>query len=541
MRFYATEIDATKPAGASRAFVKTWGGRAWGPPGRLAAPGSDTATVRASDMGYRTLEADAGGLQLYPATLDQAFAMDRVVNLSPTASGVAAGAGQMILANPAGRYDTLAAAWVSDARPARAYLGAKVYDPTRGYFQDPARATLAQVFGGFALQWYLTESALIVPLRDPSYWLERPIQANRYGGSGGYDGHAGLANTPKPKARGGTVTHPIRNVRPVLLDPTTHTYQCSDAAGGIAQVYEAGAPVFTYQANTSNLFSGSTTTGYYRTDTSRTCFQLNPAGGAPVGEITADVWGDFPTAGAVSNADSLLRYLLAEDAAIPSGNLDTSTFTGAAYTAGVHFHPDDKETGIQAAGRLLQSIGARLVSKRDGRLALLVLRAVPATATPVARYSRATAMSITPEPVDPPAWRIQMAYKRNNTRQAAGVSAAVTGAQLAFINGPGESAAWTSAATATAYPRAQDIGPIGGALMLSADASTVAAGIGGLIGERRRRVWVELPAEDAIARDIGDVVQVTWPLDDLRSGRLGMVLGDRIRAQDGTCTLLVVL
>jgi hypothetical protein len=380
-----------------------------------------------------------------------------------------------------------------------------------------------------------------VPLRDSSYWLERPIQANRYGGSGGYDGHAGIANTPKPKARGGTAGNPIRNVRPVLIDPATHTYQCSDAAGGIVQVYEAGAPVFTFQADTSNLFAGSTTTGQYRTDNSRACFQINPAGAAPAGEITADVWGAFPVAGAVSAADAVTRYLLAEDAALPSANLNTATFIGANYTAGVYFHPDDNETGVQASDKLLRSYGGCLVGQRDGRLALLLLRAIAATATPVASYSPSNVITLTPDPVDPPAWRIQVAFKRNHTRQTAGVSAAVTGAQLAFVNGPGESAAWASGTVAAAYPRAQDIGPIGGALMLSADATAVAAALGAWLGERRRSVWLEVPAEDGTAREIGDIVRVVWPLDDLRSGKLGRVMGDRIRTQDGTLRLRVVL
>lgn len=539
MRFYAIETDITKPGPGTYTYTKGWGVRAWGTQSRRPGDGASSSVLRASDTGYRTRTADAGGLVVFPVAVDYALAFERAVSVGPSESTVTVGAGQLSAANVNGRYDSLVAGWVTDGKAAKVYTGAKTYDTTRGYWVDPPRASLSQIFGGLALQWYTSDTALVLPVRDPSYWLESPYQANRYTGGGGYAGHSSIGNYPLPRTRGGTAGNPVRNVRPVLIDPTTHTYQYTDGPGTVVAVYEGANPVYTFQADTTNLFAGTTTTGQYRTDNSRGCFQITPAGAAPAGEITADVTGAFPTAGAVSALDSIARYMVAEDAAVPSANIDTASFTGASYTAGLYFHPDDKETTVQALDRLLSSVGARLVAKRDGRLAFMLLR--DPVGVPVASFGPHNIMAVQIDQVDVPAYRITVAYKKNNTLQTTGVSAGATAAQRAFVAGPGERKTWVSTTVLAAYPKARDIGPIGGALMLAADAQTIADAMGALLGVRRRIAWVEVPAELGLAVDMGALVRVTWPADDLVAGRIGQVLGDRLRTQDGTIRLRVLL
>lgn len=539
MQFFAIETDATFPGDGTYAFTKGYAVAPWPLLSRRPGNGASITGVRMSDTGYRTREADAGGLVAYPVAVDAALTLDRTVGLLATDSALATGAGVISAANWNGAYDAFVAGWVTDGRAVRVYRGAKVYDTTRGYWTDPPRADLAQVFGGLGLQWTATDSVVTLPIRDPSYWLEQPIQAARYSGAGGYNGHAGLANTPRPKARGGTAGNPIRNVRPVLIDPTTNTYQCSDGPCQIIAVYEGANPVYTFQANVANLFSGTTTTGSYRTDTANGAFQIAPAGGAPAGEITADVVGDFPVAGAVSALDSLARYLITEDSAVPAGSVNTATFTGLSYTAGVYCHPDDRDTGATVLDRLLRAAGARLVTRRDGRLALFVLRA-PA-GVPVAAFGESNAMGVQVETLGAPAWRVTVGYRNNHTIQTSGVSAGATAAQRAFVGTPGESVAWFSTSVLSAYPRAADVARIGGALLLSTDAQAVADAMGALYGVRRRVVWVDTPAEVGAAVDLGDVVRVTWPAENLASGQIGVVVGDRLRSQEGMITLRVLV
>lgn len=538
MLFFAIEIEAYQPGSATRIYTKGWGVRPWGPPSRRANPAPATVTICASDCGYRTRESDPGGLVPYPALLDQAFALDRVVNMEPTSSSVAAAAGQVILANPNGHYDAVAAALNADGRPMRVYLGAKLRDEARGYYVDPPKGDLTLVFEGVATPWALGDGALTVLWRDPTYLLQQPIQSNTYTGGGGYYGHAGLTGAPKPKARGGVAgSYPIRNVTPVLIDPATNTYQYSDGPGQVVAIYEAGNAVFTFQADTANLFSGSTTAGSYRTDDARACFQL---GSTPVGEITCDVVGDFPVHGPLTNWADIAYYLLLEDAAIPAANLLKASFdyyvTAYDYTAGIYIDPTNRETGVQALDRILTSGGAKLIPRRDGKLAMWAPQSY--SAVPALRLSPSNIIDIRAEALPPPPWRIAMIYNRNHTRQAAGVSAAASATRRAYIAGPGDTVAWYSSDVAANYARPRDL-TIGTALLVSWEAQLVADHLGAYFGQRRRSYWVTVPVEIGIAREIGDKVTLVYPKDDLRAGQDGWISGDRIRSTDGTMQLRI--
>jgi len=52
---------------------------------------------------------------------------------------------------------------------------------------------------------------------------------------------------------------------------------------------------------------------------------------------------------------------------------------------------------------------------------------------------------------------------------------------------------------------------------------------------------VTLPAGTALLRDLGDVVRLTWPADGLRASALGQVVGESLRASEGTASLLVLV
>jgi hypothetical protein len=76
--FYAMELVVVLPATGSLTGLQTWNSGAWNslPWDSLASssfsPG-DTATIRASDVGYRTLASDPDGVVSYPPVLIEAF------------------------------------------------------------------------------------------------------------------------------------------------------------------------------------------------------------------------------------------------------------------------------------------------------------------------------------------------------------------------------------------------------------------------------------------------------------------------------------
>lgn len=576
MIFYAVELTAFLHAGTPVVPDMSWLATPYLALNQTASVLADTTTViRASDIGYRTLESDPGGLVTYPPLLTSAFSMSRSVNLDPTQSGVGAAWGALTLANPDGEFDSYAESWNSDGRPIKILYGAKPFDTTRGYFTDPGYANLTVAFTGMATPWFLSDTNLQVPLRDATYWLDRNLQTSVYAGTGTYEGTADLAGKPKPKARGGTISAPIRNVTPLLIDTTLQIYQYTDGPGTVVSLYEGGATVIPFQADTANLYVGSASPGQYRTDNSRGLFQL---GSTPQRTITADVTGAFPVAGVVTAAGQIARYLMTEEANLPAENINTATFTAAtgastdfslgylsaptlaltttqqavamtdpvAAISGVWFSSDDIIDGATAVDRVLSSIGAQLVPARDGTLRLIRLAALAANAAPVLRLTTANCVSIVPRAlpsgVSPPPFRFRVAYSHNYTVQTSGVSPSATAGQAQFVAAADRYSSYVNLDVLSKYRRPNDTQPVGaGALLQSGDAQTVANNLGALWSTRRRLYDVTVPVLIGLALETGDVVSLNYPLEDLRGGKLGQIVGEQFALQNATIIFSVLV
>jgi hypothetical protein len=544
-QFYAVEIDTYVPAVGGAAAAAAHGTRAHGTP---ADPSSAEVygTIRASDTGYRGRSTDSGGMRVFPPLLASAFAIDRRVDLDPVGTGSAVAWGSVSLANPNGQWDSVVASQNSDGRAVRIYSGRKAFDPARGIWTDPAFADLALAFSGLATPWALTEITLDVPLRGAEYWLTQPLQSALYGGTGGLDGGADLTGLPKPKTRGGTSGNPVQNVPAVLVDPTNRIYQYSDGPGMVVAVAEGGDQTnIVFQTDVSDLYTGSTTPGHYRTNNARGLFQL---GSTPVRTITADVTGAFPVAGTQTTLAAIVRYLLTEDTKLPAGNLDTTSFAAIdsayPYLAGLYFGPAPV-AGLDAAGAALAGAGMKMVPLRTGALSVLPMEP-PGTHTPVATFTTANTVSVTPIPlpanVSPPPFRFRVGYAQNYNPNTTDVSPAVTSMdRKSFLAAQFRYAGWSSGAVLTQYRRPNDPAPLPGPLLVLADAQAVANRLGALWGVRRRLYSVVLPRDVAIAREFGDTVTLVHPLDDLRAGQPGVVVGEQIRSADATITLMVLV
>jgi hypothetical protein len=544
--FFAVELDVFKPGTSTVTINQGWATRPRGTLAQFPDAISDSTTIRASDLGYRSLASDSIGCQVYPPILNQAFAVDRRMNLDPAQPGVAAAWGSIQLSNIEGDYNAIASSWNSDGRNVKILYGTKTRDTVRGVWVDPSYATLQLAFTGVATPWFLTEDFLNVPIRDASYWIERLLQSTQYAGTGTYEGPAILTGVPKPKARGGTAGNPIKNVTPTLVDPTNRIYQYNDAAGTVVTLYEGGnAGTITFQANVTDLYTGTTNAGQYRTDNSRGLFQL---GSSSVAEITADVTGAFPAAGAVSNPVTIVRYLLAEDMVLPSGNMDVTSFTNGAtafpYTAGVYFGSNEILDGATALSRVLSGFGGALIPTRTGLLRFIGLRAIPGGTNPVATFSTANVVSLTPQnlppTLDPPPYRFRVGYNHNYTVQTTFLAAA-TQAQIQFAKKSDSFSSSSSGTVLTSYRRPNDPQPVVGCLLSATDAQTVANDFGTLWFTRRRLYAATVPLSVGLAREFGDVVTVVWPMDDLASGKLGQIVGEQFLSQDATITLLVLV
>lgn len=539
--FVVVEIDAYLPASGSAGLSQdAYGAVPWSGLSRLSYSLETYTTTLVSDRGYRTSPAD-GAIAVYPPGLNSAFQISRSLALDPTQQAAGAGWGSVTLSNVDGRYNSLASRQNSDGRGVRVYAGNKVFDPARGYFADPPRSSLRILFIGMARNWFLNDTALSVPIRDASYWTERTVQRSLYGGSSGLDGGIDLTGRPKPRVRGN-----VYNIAPILIDATNRIYQWTDAAGGtILGLYEGGAQTIASQGDVADLYSGSTNAGSYRTCNALGLFQL---GSPAVHQITVDALA-AKTASMANNSGvgELLRGLLIDDLAVPSNYLNLAALTSfaAANKQISGYYLTEPTSGDALIGQIAASVAAMVFPMRDGRLSVYTPRDLDPNTTPVALLNRTVAVSCAPialpTNLDPPTYRWQVGYQHAYTVQTSDLGGSITPARKQAISVADRFAVAQSNAAVLAYRRPNDPPQLVTLLTNAVEAAPIASALVALWGVRRRLYQVTVPVAIGLLLEIGSVVRLTWPLDDLVGGRLGQIVGDTYSGGDATITYQVLV
>ncbi len=145
--------------------------------------------------------------------------------------------------------------------------------------------------------------------------------------------------------------------------------------------------------------------------------------------------------------------------------------------------------------------------------------------------------------IDPPPYRLRLAYQHNYTVQTSDLntSTAVPATRIQFLQSPDTYASWSSNLILQRYRRPNDPAPFGGGLLVLAEAQVVVNELGDLFGGRSRLYDAVLPVAVGLAIDLGDPVNLVYPMDDLRNGRYGQVVGEQFRSGDATLTLRILV
>lgn len=543
MLFFASELEVFRPGGSSAMVGFTYGEDAHAARPPVATTASDYLTLRTSNIGYVTPRTDSVGTLVYPPLLDQAFTIDSAVDLSLAGTKTAVSWGSIrIMNDPESVFDTTT--HNCDGRAVRVIMGRKTYDATRGIWVNPSYSAMAELFSGLAEPWQPDETGLTIPVRDATVWTERELQNNVFAGTGTVEGTANMVGRPKPKLRGGTGAFPVLNISPILIDPITNVWAFNDGPGLLTNVYENGAAVYTYDGDTTDLWTGSTSAGAFRTDSSKGLFQL---GTPKPGQITCDAVGSFPFAGLQTSIANVARYLLTEDMAIPDANIDLDSFATLnairPYKAGWYWDGSSPVVGADAVALFLASVGARLGVSRSGKLRAIPLQAVTTGTTPINTYTADHIVSVKrqtlPAEIATPPMRLRWGYGHNHTVMTSSINPTVTDTYRKFLMTEDNWALWSS--VSTAYRRQSDPAPLTTALLDATEAATMVNVFGDLWGVARKLMRIELPVSLGIRNQIGDVIVVTFPSDGLDAGQLGTVVGESMNSQDSTTTLLVLI
>ena len=442
----------------------------------------------------------------------------------------------------------------------------------RAIFIDPPYSSLQPAFNGVAGSWTLDDKTLTIPLRDASYWLERPLLRSTYAGSGQYEGTTALGGTLKPLAigaepgGGGIPGYGILNVTPVLIDPAALIYHFSDGGGVIQALYEGGyTGGITNAGDVADLYVGSTPSGQYRTCGVKGCFQL---GSTPVYAITCDVIGRTSSGVPVGDVLSVAYYALVNICGMPP-ELIGSTVDGRGATVlaqvgpspltyltgrngcGVFLGPNDNPQGVDLMTRLLAPVGLKLVTCRDGKLRGFLLAALPGSPTIKATLNSRTVVDITlqslPADVDPPPYRVRVGYNDNYTVQTSAISPLAAAARVQYLASTGSISQANSTNLTAAIARPNDPPLITGSIVrpqvgsAASVALATATELAALWGVRRRLYAITVPFSVGVVLDYGDVVTVTLPFDDLTGGKNGQVVGYSYRSADATIILKVLV
>lgn len=418
-------------------------------------------------------------------------------------------------------------------------------------YADPPLANTSVLLAGLGAGWVVDETEVRLSLRDPSYWLEQEADGSLYAGTGGLEGTEALENKRKPRLRGGTAAHPVREISPVLVDPVNGIYQVSDATGGIVNLYERGlGGSITFAGAVSDISAAAPQPGTYTVEQSGRGLFFRLGTFPPAGVITVDAWGAFPDATTPSTAAAVALQLLLQDLSVPSAYVDSASFSTLAasnpWTAGVWLGSDESIDGTELVGTLLRSSAARLIPRRDGRLAAIPFGPIPGGATPSATFTTAQIIDCAarqlPAPMSPPPFRIRVAWGKNYTVQTSSLAPSLNGDRIQELAEPWRVAASGNANVSLRWRRASDPPLVETALTNGTNAASLATGLASLwcVGAGRLFYDVTVPLQLALAREIGDVIQVQYP-GPLAAGSLGRIVGEQIRFSDNVATLQVLI
>lgn len=494
-------VEATVQSGAGDA--ETLGGRMAFARGEAPLMGSEgdpstagQSTLRWSDRPYITEPTDLPPDTYYEARATQPLSITRNIMIAPVTTVDGAQRASVVLENGDGALSSTIVSQAIDGQPVTVKVGSEglAYDE----FVAP--------FVGSGVQFQSDERTVTLLLRDNSYLLDVPVQPNRYAGTGTYEGTSDMEGTPIPLLMG-----KCRNVEPRLVDPANQIYQVNDGAvQAITAVYDQGVAL-TDQGDTGDLYSGSTTSGNYRTDESRGLFQIETT---PTGRITADAEGDDGD-GYVSTIAEIALRLLRDKAGTPARYFNLGSFASLALdvtgTAGIYLR--DVTSGREVLSRLMRGIGAIWYCNRAGQITVKRMAAPSesdiAIELDVNNVIRLRKIAL-PSGIYPPTWRWMINFQRNWTVQTSDLAGSVTTSRRQFLELSWRTANASDTSVQTKHLNATDAGPIDSYLDEEADAASLASDLQSLHGPDRQMFEATVDSR-GLDVEMNDSVRLAWP------------------------------
>lgn len=470
------------------------------------------ATVVASTHGYNSQAADTPASTHFPPIMAEGFnfgaklfeGTDPVVG-GKTASVDLAGRGTVILADPAGELDSAARSYCWDGRELAIWRGSN----------SAAFSTWTRVAKLTTEGLYYGQSSKTMRLRDMQWRLYGArLLDQRYDGTGGINGDAGVSGQLRPQAYGR-----VFNVLPRLIDATNFVYQWHDRAVSSFTAARDGASTLVIDGDSADLtalLAASISTGHVRTCNALGLIRL---GATPGLSFRIDGYGDAYSVNAttyVETRGAIVRRLATTRGSAPfadSSELDTVAFSllDSRQPWPVGFWFDGDISVGDAIDTVMMGCAGWWFVGLDGLLTVSDLRA--ADVTPDVLLLHPADLKSEPEMIawTAPRWQTRMGWSLNYAPQGPADLGSSTPTQQRLYGDQWRWGVSTDDYVRTKYPTASSI-DVPGAFATEAGAISEASRQQQLFGVRRER-WRVRVRLDPFANLLGKTLR----LDSLNS------------------------
>lgn len=485
----------------------------------------------------------------YPAQVTETLSYNRGFSLLPSSKATASTFGNVILQNADGSKNNSYMNRNNDSRSVRIRAGIKLFDPNRGIFVDPPSTSMMPVFAGCGSTWIIDSTTLTIPLYDYSYWLSQNLQSDLYSGTGLLNGTADLMGQAKPKLRGGNANNLIKNITPILVDPTNNIYQISDRAVDGIVIYEggySGSDSWVFNQDVSDIYAaGAPPAGQYNTCKGLGLFRLSSASlsGRP---ITVDAYGLAPDSTTCDTLPKLVLAILQQDSLIPAAYIDATSISNFPYkyVCGWYWDGSNNDSAADAIENILSGMSIRLIASRSGPLKLYALRAPTTPGATVLGPDTVVSLSSSqlPTGITNPVWRWRVQYQHNFTTISGGsnLSPKASASRANYLKGTGNVSTWSSLSIKAMYLAPIDADILTTSILSQSDAASLAADLGALWSVSRRLLTLVVPNIVGLSLDVGDIASFWWPFLGITSG-MAIVTGEQSHNTDPTISIQVVV
>ena len=477
-------------------------------------------TLRFASAGYTTRDSDTPARAFYePRILGEIEIGQSAADAFAVGGRVALGVSEILVADADGFAADLARIGIADGRAA--YVRQIAVADSRASDFGTALASASLPFAGFvrAVERVGDFQARIA-LAEISDRLATPLQPTKYQGTGGQEGGADLKGKPKPVAFG-----QVFNAAPVFLGNV-------DLGAGSLPTYQshwraiAGHDAIRIRGVAQVMIAaGTPTVGQARDYPALGMFQL---GGAPDGDVTADLRGDT-TPIYVNGIPSIIRRMLQSlGPGLQDSDFDTVSFAFAELDLpGVigFYQPATEISALAAVQSILEGCGGILAASRAGKI-----RMADVLSNDTPQFTVPAEWVLSLEPVGMPATlrplpRAVAVQWAKNFAPLSNVAGAVSAADRQRLQGQGSTARAESALVTSRVAQQREIAFPG----LYADE------VSALARAQAWRDWIEAgPRMVTFTTDrylgqieVGHIGSVVYPAYGCDQGFSGVVVGWR--------------